>query len=69
VARFVWNTIFITFNFQPPKNTSHLFGSWIRRFALGLRNQIIVGVVAICWVLWLNRNDAVFQSLVTNSSL
>ena len=69
VARFVWNTLFITFNFQPPKSTSHMFGSWIRRFAPGLRNQIIVGVAAICWVLWLNRNDAVFQKLVTNSHL
>jgi hypothetical protein len=46
-----------------------MFGSWIRRFAPGLRKQIIVGVAAFCWVLWLNRNDAVFQKSVTNSPL
>jgi hypothetical protein len=46
-----------------------MFGSWIRRFTPGLRNQIIVGIAAICWVLWLNRNDAVFQNLVNNSYL
>ena len=46
-----------------------MYGSWIRRFAPGLRNQIIVGVAAICWVLWLNRNDTVFQRLVTNAYL
>jgi hypothetical protein len=39
------------------------------RFARGLRNQIIVGIAAMCWVLWLNRNDVVFQSRVTNSCL
>jgi hypothetical protein len=39
VARFVWNALFITFNIQPPKCTSHMFGSWIRGFAPRLRNQ------------------------------
>jgi hypothetical protein len=46
-----------------------MFGSWIRSFALGLRNQIIVGITAMCWVLWLNRNDAVFQRSIANSYL
>jgi hypothetical protein len=69
IARSVWNMLFITFNFQPPKSITHMFGSWIRRFAPGLRNQIIVGIAAMCWVLWLNRNDVVFQSRVTNSCL
>jgi hypothetical protein len=69
VARFVWNILFITFNIQPPKSTSHMFGSWIRRFAPRLRKQMIVGIAAICWVLWLNRNDAVFQNIIANSYL
>lgn len=60
VARFVWNSLFTTFNFQPPKIISDMFGSWIRRFAPGLKNQIIVRIAAICWALWLNRNDAAF---------
>jgi hypothetical protein len=46
-----------------------MFGSWIRGFTPGLRNQITVGFAAICWVLWLNRNDVVFQNLVANSHL
>ena len=69
VARFIWNMLFITFNIQPPKPTSHMFGSWIRRFAPGLRKQMIVGIAAFCWVLWLNRNDAVFQNLFAKSYL
>ena len=69
IARSVWNTLFITFNFQPPKSITHMFRSWIRRFAPRLRNQIIVEIAAMCWVLWLNRNEAVFQNRVTNSYL
>ena len=46
-----------------------MFGAWIRRFTPGLRNQIIVGIAAMCWALWLTRNDAVFQNLVSNSQL
>jgi hypothetical protein len=69
VARFVWNTMSMTFNFQPPKSTSHMFGSWIRNFVPGLRKQIIVWIAAIYWVLWLNRNEAVFQNKIANSYL
>jgi len=69
VARSVWNTLFIAFNIQPPMSISHMFGSWIRSFAPGLRKQVLVGIAAICWILWLNRNDAVFQNKIANSFL
>jgi hypothetical protein len=46
-----------------------MFGSWLRSFALGIRCQIIVGMAAMCWAIWLNRNDAVFQRKVTNPYL
>jgi hypothetical protein len=28
-----------------------------------------VGTAAVCWALWLNRNDAVFRNIVANSNL
>jgi len=46
-----------------------MFGSWIRSCAPGLRNQIMVGIAALCWALWLNRNDAMFQGSMANSYL
>jgi len=69
VARFVWNLLIIAFNIIPPRSTTHMFGSWIRSFALGLRNQLMVGIAALCWALWLNRNDTVFQGSMANSYL
>jgi hypothetical protein len=61
VTRFLWNALFIIFNFQPPKDTTHLFGSWLNSFARNVRNKVIVGLIAMCWALWLSRNDAIFN--------
>lgn len=48
VARFLWNTLFITFHIRQPKNNVHLFGSWLRSFSPKLRNKILVGLAAMC---------------------
>ena len=55
MAKFLWNSLLIAFNVQPPRNTAHLFGPWMRSFTPGLRDQVIVGIGAMCWVLWLNK--------------
>lgn len=69
MARMVWSVVSITYGFQPPTNMAALFDSWLRNFPSRLRNQILIGVTAICWVLWLSRNDVVFQRAKPNSSL
>jgi len=46
-----------------------MFGAWIRSFAPSLRDLIIVGLAAICMVLWLNRNDVVFNRKFFNSCM
>jgi hypothetical protein len=30
-------------------------------------NQILLGVVALCWTIWLNRNDMVFHNVKSNT--
>jgi len=67
VAKGLWNSLFLAFNIKPPKDISHMFGSWLRSFPPSLRNQIIVGVAALCWAIWLSRNDVVFSKTTTNS--
>lgn len=66
-ARFIWNTIHITFGIQPPSSTHDLFGSWLAGFRRAFRNQICVGFSAICWAIWLNRNDMVFNCAKANT--
>lgn len=60
-ARFVWNTLRFTFGIQPPTGFSNMFGSWLNGLCLHHRKQILLGAAALCWSLWLNRNDMVFN--------
>jgi len=60
-ASFVWNTVHITFGIQPPASFAHLFGSWLHGLCPKVKSQIFVGAAALCWALWLNRNDMVFN--------
>ena len=69
MAKFAWNAVFFTFGIQPPTSVSHLLGSWLGGFSLKLRKQMLVGVAASCWALWLNRNDAVFNRKLPKSYL
>jgi hypothetical protein len=67
MARFIWNSAYITFGIWPPTSVSNLFGSWLSNFSLKLRNQILIGAPALCWAIWLSRNDVVFKRTKPNS--
>ena len=69
MAQFVWNAVFLAFGVKPPINVADLFGSWLRRFPQKLRKQFLIGVAALCWAIWLSRNDVVFNQKQPNSYL
>ena len=69
MAKFIWNTVHLVFNIQPPTSISNMLGSWLKNFLPRLRNQILVGATALGWAVWLCRNDAVFNGKVPNSYL
>lgn len=69
MARWDWNAVNISFGFQPPSSMANLFGSWLKIFPPKLKNQSLIGAAAICWALWLSRNDVVCQRLKANSFL
>jgi len=60
-TRFIWNAVYITFGIQPLSSFANMFDSWLNAICPKLRNQIFVGVAALCWAMWLNRNDMVFN--------
>jgi hypothetical protein len=66
-ARFIWNSIHITFGIQPPSNIAHMFGSWLIGIRPRLREHICVGLTVLCWAIWLNRNDMVFNRSKSNT--
>lgn len=60
-ARFIWGLVEICFGLKPPQNTMHMFSSWLNGIGGRLKQLLLVGASAICWAIWLSRNDVVFD--------
>ena len=69
VAKFVWSAIFFAFGVKAPTNAINMLCSWPSGFPMKLRKQVLVGVAAMCWAIWLSRNDIVFNRKPPNSYL
>jgi hypothetical protein len=39
----------------------HLFGPWLRSFSKKQMSLVVIGVAALCWAIWISRNDLVFK--------
>ena len=57
-AKFIWRIVSIAFNIQTPVST----WLWLNQFDASIKYQALVGVAAICWAIWLSRNDYVFNN-------
>lgn len=69
VAKIVWGSVWMVFGIQPPSSVTNLLGAWLRSFPVKLKRQLLVGAVALCWEIWLCRNDAIFCRTTPNSYL
>jgi len=69
VAKFVWSAVFFAFGVKALASVSNMLGSWLRGFSMKLRKHFLVGVAAMCWAIWLSRNDVVFNQKQPNSYL
>jgi hypothetical protein len=65
----VWGTISITFDIKKPRSISDLFGAWIKSFSAKQRKHVLLGIGAMCWAIWLSRNNSVFQRSKPHSCL
>jgi hypothetical protein len=62
IAMRVWSTVSITFfDIKKPRSMNDIFGAWIKSFSVKQRKHVLLGVAAVCWAIWLSRNDSVFQ--------
>jgi hypothetical protein len=61
IAMQVWSTVSITFDIKNPRSINDIFGAWIKSFSVKQRKHVLLGVAAVCWAIWLSRNDSVFQ--------
>jgi hypothetical protein len=51
----------ITFGIHTPTSILDMCGHWLNNFCANIKFQVIVAVGAICWGIWLSRNDIVFN--------
>ena len=68
-AKFMWRIVHISFNLKPPTSVQNLFTGWLEGLNRKRKSQILVGASAICWALWLTRNDVVFDKAIALSCL
>ena len=68
-AKFIWRIVHVSFNLLPPISVHNLFTGWLEGINRKLKSHILVGASAICWVIWLTRNDIVFDKVVASSYL
>jgi hypothetical protein len=66
-ARFIWNTVHITYGIQPPSSFSNIFDPCLYGIPRKFMNRILLGAAALCWAIWLNRNDMVFNNVKSNT--
>jgi len=68
-AKFMWRIVQVSFNLIPPTSVHNLFTGWLDGVNRKLKSQILVGASAICWTIWLTRNDIVFDKILAPSYL
>ena len=62
LARIIWRIVHVSFNITPPMNILHMFNGWLIGLNKKLMYKILVGASAVCWAIWLSRNDMVFNN-------
>jgi hypothetical protein len=68
-AKFIWKIVHVSFNLSPPTNIHNIFSDWLKGINMKLKYKIIVGASALCWAIWLSRNDIIFNMTVALSYL
>jgi hypothetical protein len=52
----------VSFNITPPMNNAYMFTGWLNEITKKLMYKIMVGASALCWAIWLSRNDMIFNN-------
>jgi hypothetical protein len=68
-ARFLWRVIQATFNIDVLISITHMFNDWVAGLGNQFKKLVLVGGAALCWALWTNMNDIVFDNAIPRDIL
>jgi hypothetical protein len=57
----MWRLLSICFGLATPRSVRHIFGTWMMGVDSKTKHLVITGVSALCWAIWISRNDLVFD--------
>ena len=58
----VWASVYAAWDIPKPHNMSSMFGCWLNRIPKEYKPLVLLGAAALCWSVWLCRNDVVFDN-------
>lgn len=59
IARFILRLVQVSFNITPPQGIHHMFNGWLQGINTKLKHNILVRASALCWKIWLSRNNMI----------
>jgi hypothetical protein len=69
MAKALWRAIHMVLGLKPPTSTRNIFGAWHKQSGREFRSLLLIGAAALCWSLWLTRNELVFDKCSPKSIL
>ena len=61
-AKFLWRAIHLVLGIPLPVNIELLFNNWSKQGGHKHNILLLTGAAAICWSIWLTKNDTVFNN-------
>jgi hypothetical protein len=68
-ARFLWTAVHMFFGIPRPLNIENFFNSWLKTGNNDFNRGLLVAASALCWSLWITRNEIVFDKCRPKSFL
>ena len=68
-AKFLWRAIHLVLGIPPLVNIELLFNNWSKQGGHKHNILLLTGAATICWLIWLTRNDTVFNNCRPKISL
>jgi hypothetical protein len=60
-AKFLWRAVHLLFGLSPPISIDDLFVNWSKSGDTTHNSLLLTAASALCWTIWLTRNEVVFD--------